>query len=172
MDPQTYAQTLQTWQGLWVLVGEVGATLSGLLFVAVSFNLRTIMSAERPELRTSAFRTFSQFVLLIEIAIAFQIPQEDPFALGMAVVFFAVVALITNWLSSKGGRARWSKENILLGFGLFSAVGIIGVILAAGLQAGFPLLVMMAFFTLISAVTSAWQLLLDVGVDEVDTART
>ena len=141
MDPQTYAQTLQTWQGLWVLVGEVGATLSGLLFVAVSFNLRTIMSAERPELRTSAF-------------------------------FFAVVALITNWLSSKGGRARWSKENILLGFGLFSAVGIIGVILAAGLQAGFPLLVMMAFFTLISAVTSAWQLLLDVGVDEVDTART
>ena len=96
------------------------------------------MSAERPELRTSAFRTFSQFVLLIEIAIAFQIPQEDPFALGMAVVFFAVVALITNWLSSKGGRARWSKENILLGFGLFSAVGIIGVILAAGLQAALP----------------------------------
>ena len=114
MDPQTYAQTLQTWQGLWVLVGEVGATLSGLLFVAVSFNLRTIMSAERPELRTSAFRTFSQFVLLIEIAIAFQIPQEDPFALGMAVVFFAFVALITNWLSRKDGRDCWSKKNILL----------------------------------------------------------
>ena len=90
----------------------------------------------------------------------------------MAVVFFAVVALITNWLSSKGWACPLVQENILLGFGLFSAVGIIGVILAAGLQVGFPLLVMMAFFTLISAVTSAWQLLLDVGVDEVDTART
>jgi hypothetical protein len=171
VDPQTFAQTLESWQGLWVLVGEVGATLSGLLFVAVSFNLRTIMSAGRPGLRTSAFRTFSQFVLLIEIAIAFQIPQEDPLTLGISIVFFAIVALITNWLSSKGGQTRWTGENIVLGFGLFSAVAIVGLVLAAGMQVGFPLLMMMAFFTLISAVTSAWQLLIDVGVDEVDTAQ-
>ncbi len=172
MDPQTYAQNLESWQGLWVLVGEVGATLSGLLFVAVSFNLRTIMSANRPGLRTAAFRTFSQFVLLIEIAIAFQIPQEDPTTLGISITLFSIVALVTNWVSSNGGSTRWTKQNIGLGFASFAAMAVIGVMISAGSALGFALLVAMAFLILISAVTSAWQLLIDVGQDEVEPAQS
>ena len=116
------------------------------------------MSAERPELRTSAFRTFSQFVLLSRSRSLFRFP-EDPFALGMAVVFCRRGA--DHQLAVQQGWAcPLVQGEHPSGFGLFSAVGIIGVILAGRAAGGFPLLVMMAFFTLISAVTSAWQLLL------------
>lgn len=159
-------QVVQSWQDLWVLVGEVGATLSGLLFVAVSFNLRTIMSKAHPHLRTSAFRTFSQFVLLIEIAIAFQIPQEEPGTLGITIILFAAVAIATNRYSTKGLRLAFSRENLFLGYGSFVTVAIAGFLIMLGLEVGFYLLLMLAFFILISAVTSAWQLLIDVGEDE------
>ena len=155
-------QVVQSWQDLWVLVGEVEATLSGLLFVAVSFNLRTIMSKAHPHLRTSAFRTFSQFVLLIEIAIAFQIRRKNP-ERWESRSFCSPPSRSRPTTTRRKGSGSHSRARTSSSDTDHSSRSPLPDSSSCWDSVGFYLLLMLAFFILISAVTSAWQLLIDVG---------
>lgn len=166
VNASEYAQLIDSWQGLWVLVGEVGATLTGLLFVAVSFNLRTIMAPASPGLRRSAVLTFTQFVLLIEIAILFQIPQQSPVFLGLGIAVMAAVGLGTNLASNQFTKSRAPLRESMPTLTPFFIAFVIGLLMVTGQQSWLYVLVMIGIYLLISAVFSAWTLLVAVGTDE------
>ncbi len=73
----SFERALDEWQAVYVLIGGMAATLTGLLFVAVSLGVRTVMSDENPQLRASAIRTFNQFLLIMEISIVNYMGQRE-----------------------------------------------------------------------------------------------
>ena len=73
-----FAAEVVQWQSAYILIGGMAATLTGLLFVAVSINLRTIITRAN----NAATRTLIQFLLIIELSIVFQIPGQSAVTLS------------------------------------------------------------------------------------------
>ncbi|MFN8124913.1 MAG: hypothetical protein U0R64_00155 [Candidatus Nanopelagicales bacterium] len=167
MDP--FDRALDEWQPVFVLIGGMAATLTGLLFVAVSLGVRTIMSDDHPQLRSSAIRTFNQFLLIMEVSIVALIPRQTPLTLGASIAVLALLAVgITVWTSrdvlTKGvdhGRRSAVTANVMSG--LMVLVGI--MIAVVGANAMFVLL-SLVIAILISSVFEAWYLLVQLGQDE------
>ena len=168
MDNASFAADVATWQSAYVLIGGMAAPLTGLLFVAVSINLRTVMSRANPELRHSAIRTFNQFVLIMELAIVFQIPQQVPVTLGASVIVLSVVALgiIVTATREAGTGSASSLRTSWPSYALFLAFAAVGGLITTGQFELLFVMVSLVIGTLISAVFSAWQLMVEVGQDD------
>lgn len=164
MDP--FQRALDEWQSVYVLIGGMAATLTGLLFVAVSLGVRMIMSTDNPQLRTSAIRTFNQFLLIMEISIIMLIPRQTPTTLGVSVAVLALLAVvITVWSSrdvlTKGvthGRRQAALANIM-----FALMIVGGVVLALYGETALFLILSLMIALLISSVFEAWGLLVELG---------
>jgi hypothetical protein len=164
VDP--FERALDEWQPVYVLVGGMAATLTGLLFVAVSLGVRTVMSKENPQLRASAIRTFNQFLLIMEVSIVMLIPRQTPITLGVSVAALALLAMgITVWTSrdvlTKGvahGRRQAITANVM-----FALVFLCGVLLTRLGDNVLFLLLSLVIAVLISSVFEAWGLLVELG---------
>ncbi len=164
-----FQQALNEWQAVYVLIGGMAATLTGLLFVAVSLGVRTIMSTDNPQLRTSAIRTFNQFLLIMEIAIVMLIPRQTPMTLGLSVAGLALLAVvITVWSSrdvlTKGvthGRRQAVIANVM-----FVLMIIAGVLLIVNGSTMLFLMLSFMIALLISSVFEAWGLLVELGLSD------
>jgi hypothetical protein len=171
VDP--FVERLQQWQIFYATVAAACATLTGLLFVALSMNVDLLNRAENTERMLLARQTFSEFLLVLMVALVFLIPGLGP--LGLSV---ALVALGGAWIFSagrsfrailrKGKTASWFAD-YLRGFGL-SIMGAIGVLLVAvcmllGYFDSLYGLVFMLAALLGSASRNAWALLVEVRGD-------
>lgn len=160
-----FAADVAAWQGAYVLVGGMAATLTGLLFVAVSMNLRTIIERSN----NAATRTLNQFLLIIELSIVFLIPGQSAVTLGGATVLLAGFALAIVFMSTRRhGRKdkgeQWSSS--VPSYALFAAFGIVGALIMTGQFDLLFVMISLVIGTLISAVMSAWSLLVDADIDE------
>lgn len=165
---KSFAADVASWQSAYVLIGGMAATLTGLLFVAVSINLRTVMSRANPDLRHSAIRTFNQFVLIMELAIVYQIPDQNPVTLGVSIMVLSVVALgIIVVATRESGVGRTvGRGDSWLSYALFLAFALVGALITTGQFELLFVMVSLVIGTLISAVFSAWQLMVEVGQDD------
>lgn len=178
MNPGDFARDVETWQSAYVLIGGMAATLTGLLFVAVSINLGTVMSHGNPGLRHSAIRTFNQFVLIMELSIVFQIPQQSPITLGSAIVLLSAVAVAVTFFGTREAPAvsdtasavsratREAGRASVPSYALFAAFMVVGVLIMSGQFDLLYVMISLVLGTLISAVFSAWALLVEVGQDD------
>lgn len=171
MDP--FIERLQQWQAFYATVAAVCATLTGLLFVALSMNVDLLRRAENTERMLLARQTFSEFLLVLMVALVFLIPGLGPFGLSAALV-----ALGGAWIFSAGRsfRAIVRKRktvswlvSYLRGFGV-SIIAACGVLIIAGcmllgyFDSLYGLVFMLAAL-LGSASRNAWALLVEVRVD-------
>lgn len=165
---QDFVSSLAGWTNVYLLVGGMAATLTGLLFVAVSINITEVMSDSRPDLRRNAVRTFNQFLILIEISIVMLIPHQAALTLGLSIAALGLLSVaITAWntrglMPAAGTRSRFSLVASNLLFLGFIGCGVLVVIGGSG-----PLFLMLSLViaTLISSVFDAWALLVEVGHD-------
>lgn len=171
MDP--FVERLQQWQIFYATVAAACATLTGLLFVALSMNVDLLNRAENTERMLLARQTFSEFLLVLMVALVFLIPGLGP--LGLSV---ALVALGGAWIFSAGRSFRAIQRKrktaswlaaYLKGFGV-SIAAASGVLIVAGcMLLGYSEslygLVFMLAALLGSASRNAWALLVEVRVD-------
>ncbi|MBV1776196.1 hypothetical protein KSF73_10785 [Burkholderiaceae bacterium DAT-1] len=68
---------LQAWQSSFATLASVCATLSGLLFVALSIKLGRVGAQERPMLLSVAKGSFSEFIGALLIALMMQAPDAS-----------------------------------------------------------------------------------------------
>jgi hypothetical protein len=89
----TFDQQIVLWQPFFTTVAAVSATLVGLLFVSLSLNREKIAAASNRVLLRLAERSFSDFIIVLLIALFFLIPLEGRRALAFELVGLAAFRL-------------------------------------------------------------------------------
>jgi hypothetical protein len=173
MDP--LIERLQTWQPFYMTVAAVCATLTGLLFVALSLNVDLIKRAENAERMWLARQTFSEFLLVLMVALIFLIPGLGSVGLGASLFCLGGAwTLSTSNVLLQNFRQRKMGVNLFLrAYGL-SLAGTIGVIIIAlcmflGIAGALYGLVFMLAALLASASRNAWSLLVEIRAGETST---
>src|SRR4051794_7023448 len=95
--PTTFDQLIAEWQTFYFALGTAAATLTGLLFVAVSLHLEQFADKEHPELRTFAFRTLVGFVNLLFLSLYFLVPHPTPLGLAVSLIATSLIAGVILW---------------------------------------------------------------------------
>jgi modulator of FtsH protease len=155
------------WSDLFVATAGASAALLGLLFVAVSINLERILAYEG--LPERALETLLLLLGVLVVAIVGLIPAESVTALGLELLFVAlVVAVIVLRLpatrAEETGKepARWRLSRI--GIRLMGTVPLMIGGLSVLVEAGGGLYWIAAGIVLaiVGAVANAWVLLVEI----------
>src|SRR5580658_8540747 len=85
------------WQPFFTTVAAVSATLVGLLFVSISLNRERISAEANRELMRLARRSFSDFLLVLLIALFFLIPRQGQLALSLELAAMGVFRI--RWMT-------------------------------------------------------------------------
>ena len=81
MKPDSFLQVLHDWQNFYTLLGEVSATLTGLMFVAASLGARLINEEDDPRVRTFLTPTVIYFSLVLLLCALMNVPTQTQTAL-------------------------------------------------------------------------------------------
>ncbi len=143
------------------------ATLTGLVFVAVSINLRRVLSV--PGLTGRAAESMTQMFGVVVISSMALIPRQPAIALGAEIlaVGFALwlyqTVIQIRYIRTKTGHPRyWIVTRIIQTQLANVPLCVAGVLLLAGWPAGLYWLVPGFIFSLIAGVASAWVLLVEI----------
>ena len=86
-----FAQHIAAWQSFFITLAGMGATLAGLLFVAISLHPANKDEDAKTNLRRLAEHTFADLVQVLFIGVCFAAPGQPPTFYAMACI--AVVVL-------------------------------------------------------------------------------
>ncbi len=158
---------LAEWQTFFAVQTGAAATLTGLVFVAVSINLRQIMEVRG--LPGRAAESLLQLLQVFFVSGAALIPGQSFAALAGEILTISMV----SWLIQTIAQVRYARSRVghprlwLLSRTVMSQVStapfwIAGILLALRNGGGFYWLVPGIAFSYIAGVTSAWVLLVEI----------
>lgn len=159
---------MEKWATFTTVAGAAAASLTGLLFVAVSIRVDVI--AQSAELRNRAAQTLSLFFTALLVAIVLAIPVQTYAVLGGELIALAVILAATLMALDRRARSGASATGTTHAVGsLLEAVApnavtsillaISGLLLVLGVHAGLYVLVLPVITALAGGVVSAWLLL-------------
>jgi modulator of FtsH protease len=162
------AYRAEAWQALFGAVAGAAAALLGLLFVALSLNLRQIMPD--PGHAARAREALGGLLILVLLAVIVLIPAQERRVLGVELLALGVVLVgLSVRLQSRtvrrlrgGRRLEWVAR--ILPFNLATlAVLVSGGSLLAGRFGGLYWLIPTVLIYLLRSVLNAWTLLVQVA---------
>jgi hypothetical protein len=154
------------WQDLFTGVASASAALAGLLFVAISINLKQILAV--PVLPARAAAALGTLVLALVISILMLVPGQHRAVLGAELIVCAATvwvamtrAELRNGMSEYQTRFQYAID---VAFAQLAVVPIIvaGASLIAGAGGGLYWLVPALVFVFITTTVRAWILLVEV----------
>jgi modulator of FtsH protease len=162
----TGAWTIE-WNPLLEVVASAAATLMGLVFVAVSINMSTIMNY--PGLPDRAAESILQFLTMFLIALVALVPRQPRWSL--AVEFLSIAAV--SWVAQAIGQIRylrlraghpwfWFALRAVLGQLATVPFGVAGIALLWGAPEALYWLAPGFVFSFVAGVVSSWILLVEV----------
>ena len=158
---------ISEWQTLFAVQASASATLTGLVFVAVSINLSRILSVHG--LSGRALESIVQFLQVFFLCTAVLIPRQPIRVLGAEVLVIAIV----SWTMQVGTHVSYAKsrsghpliwlitrivQTQLASIPLFVA----GVYLLLGFPIGLYWLIPGFVFSFVAGVANAWVLLVEI----------
>ncbi len=112
------------WSSFYLAIGGAAATLLGLLFIAVQFNIEALTSDPSNRWRAVARSTFTIYVVLFLLPLIFLIPGLDTAFYGYALLIAvgngaarAIAAWLPVWRSilHRRGERLWETLWLLVG---------------------------------------------------------
>ena len=164
-----FQAALQGWHDFYVVAGSAAATLVGLLFVGLSLHLRAVIT--RPEVRSLARATLTNFAIVLLLAMFILIPQSST-GLSQELIFSGLVSVAI--LAPNLLRAARSPTHTLRAIQLTFRFGVSvlgsAAVVAAGVlfsngsyQAGLTAMAVVAITLLVVSLRNSWDLLVSVG---------
>jgi modulator of FtsH protease len=170
MDP-IFDALLTRWHDFFLATAAGAATFTGLLFVAISYNLNILIQDEKMPLRSATKLAFALFLTVFFAALLLLLPDESAGTAAWALGGVGLVALLlpgSHVAQLVRGRADYAWARVLLPW--FVTPALLDILLircAFALSAGDPtalvwlagLLMAMLFV----AALASWRLLVDVA---------
>jgi hypothetical protein len=167
----TYAGTLAHWHDFYLAAGGAAATLVGLLFVALSLHLRTVVT--QPDVKGLARVTLTDFICVLLTALFVLIPTAQPPSTGIELLAVAAVNTLRTGLTVREafGRERTGVLHPTLlfrrfGLSLACSLGLaaVGVLFLLGQpENALGWLVSVTIALLLIALRNTWDLLVTVA---------
>ena len=158
---------MEDWATFTTVAGAAAASLTGLLFVAVSIRIDVI--ARSPELRNRAAQILLLFGTVVFTSIALAIPGQAYGSLGAEVIALGAMAgagmlaldrRARSGTGATGGQTIGRILDVIAPNAVTSVLVLIaGGVIAAGVHAGLYILVLPVVTALAGGVASAWLLL-------------
>ena len=155
------------WQTLFSVQAESAATLTGLVFVAVSINLAKIIST--PGLTGRAAETIAQFLQVFFICTEALIPRQTAGALAAEIIAVALLCwalqLTTQirYARSRSGHPKWWLVVRIVQTQLGSVpLFVAAIYLWSGSSTGLYWLVAGFFLSFLAGIINAWILLIEI----------
>jgi modulator of FtsH protease len=166
-----YAYQADQWQALYATVAGATAALTGLLFVALSLNLRTIIKV--PAHRARAREILGCTLSLLVLSLLMLIPGQDRRVLGSELIAGCLVlALRSVWLHRQtfrgivpGRRVRWALRLAVVHLGTV-AIMVAGISLIVGQFGGFYWLGLTVLVYTLWSLNNAWLLVVQAAEAE------
>jgi hypothetical protein len=141
------------WQNFFLMMGTANATITGLVFVALSIHLREVL--EHPRLKPRAVIALVVLTTQIVISAIVLVPQAREL-MGLEILVLNGVFLyldLRNRVQTTINQAALVSLAIRLAYG-YSAISLI-----AGVGGGFYVLALVLVLTLARTMASCWALL-------------
>ena len=153
------------WPPLFTATASASAALTGLVFVAVSINIRAILDG--PGLPERALEPLVLLLGALTASILTLVPRQGTTALGIelaieSVLLTTAVALLINY-----GRTRHMKVSWLIGRSALAALGTIPLMIGSaslliGHGGGLAWIAAGTLGAILGAVYSAWIVLVEI----------
>ena len=157
----------EQWSAFFIAEVGAAAALAGMLFVALSINLREIV--KDPVLPGRALETVSILAGALLTASLMLIPEQEPPFLGieLIVVAVAVWAMVTSQEVLRGRRIDPRYRGTLPGQVALGQCATLPAIVAGGLLAaehpeGYAVLAVGILVSFVVAIVNAWVLLVEI----------
>jgi hypothetical protein len=174
------AGAVEHWHDFYLLAGTAAVTLVGLLFVALSFHLDTLLRDDKAHLLGTARMAFTSFVYVLMLSLGFLAPGVRPRYLAVAMLILSLFLLgHALWVtyahrrhsgdgSEKYLRRRYTATGFIAGIAIVSAGDFLQRQHASTFyNFGFIVAVM-----LVNASSISWDLLVQVGRLKLARERT
>jgi hypothetical protein len=94
-DPEVMHHALEAWHDFYLLAGTAAATLAGLLFVSLSFNLEHLLHESRTHLMRFARNTMLVYVIVLILSLLMLVPRV-PVA-GIVIQIMVAGLILGGW---------------------------------------------------------------------------
>ena len=141
------------WQNFFLMMGTANATLTGLLFVALSIHLREVL--EHPRLKPRAVIALVVLTTQIVISAIVLVPQAREL-MGLEILVLNGVFL---YLDVRNRVQTTLNQAALLSLVIRLAYGYSAICLIVGIGGGFYVLALVLVLTLARTMASCWALL-------------
>jgi modulator of FtsH protease len=154
------------WHDLFVAIAGAAAALTGLLFVAVSINLKQILDI--PSLPTRAAETLSVVLGLLLLSVFMLVPGQSQAVLGTEILALGLVIaaiLLTRRLRLPRGQDDpliWTVTPIAVIVAATVPMVAAGISVLAGAGGGLYWLVAAVILGFVGAILNAWILLVEI----------
>lgn len=159
--------TADGWSNFYVASAGASAALAGLVIVAISVNVKSIL--KYPALPERAAATIGLLVLVLAAASAGLIRAQPPTALGAELLALGLLGSMPQLLSVRAAlrlapRPPWSRQAYALLSGQIVVIPVLvgGVLLAAASPSGYYWVAVAVILGYIVAILNAWVLLVEV----------
>ncbi len=158
---------LSEWQPVFEVQAEAAATLTGLVFVAVSINLAKII--EIPGLAGRAAESMLQFLQVFFVSSAVLIPRQLLTAIGCEIFFVAALSWLGQLTSQiryararSGHPLKWLAQRVVTTHIASIPLAVAAVMLILGNSYGLFVIMGGFFFSFVAGVVGAWVLLVEI----------
>jgi hypothetical protein len=169
-DPDAFVATVQSWHDFYLLTGGAAATLTGLMFVAVTFGAGLVSKANATTVRAFLDPPVSHFVHVIVTACVVVMPTMTGRVFGALLLAGVVLRLASLvWVYRQYREAHrlhgdmelsdWTMGIVLPALA-FVVLSVAAIGFLTGLHAWFSPVGGATLGVLIIGVRSAWELML------------
>jgi hypothetical protein len=168
----TMIGAIEHWHEFYLLAGTGAVTLVGLLFVALSFHLETLLHESKAHLLGAARMAFTSFLYVLMLSLAFLAPNVSPRLLGVFLFMLSAFLLghaVWVTLAHRRNRDRDVNDRFLrrryMATGAIAAIAIVSAVrfFQQPDEKWFYNFALVVAMMLINATTTSWDLLVQVG---------